>query len=59
MERRIKMYNKFEKARIIGARALQLRMGAPKLIKSKELYDTIKIAKKEFEKGVLKIGVKH
>jgi len=53
------MYNKFEKARIIGARALQLRMGAPKLIKSKELYDTIKIAKKEFEKGVLKIGVKH
>ncbi len=56
-------YTKFEKARIIGARALQLSMGAPMLIKlsKKELeeinYDVNKIAKMEFEKGVLPITV--
>ncbi len=53
------MFNKFEKARIIGARALQLRMGAPKLIKAEGTYDTLEIAKKEFEKGVLNMSVKH
>ncbi len=26
-------YNKFEKARLVGARALQLSMGAPPLVK--------------------------
>lgn len=49
-------YNRFERARIIGARALQLSMGAPPLIKTKD-SDPIKIAKAEFEKDVLPITV--
>lgn len=49
-------YNKYERARIIGARALQLSMGAPKLIKTKEI-DPIKIARQEFEKNVIPITV--
>lgn len=52
-------YTKYEVARIIGARALQLAMGAPLLIKKpKNLMDTVKIATLEFEKGVLPITVK-
>jgi DNA-directed RNA polymerase subunit K len=52
-------YTKYEKARIIGARALQLAMGAPLLIKRKETdIDTVRIAGEEFEKGVLPITVK-
>ena len=52
-------YNKFEKARIIGARALQIAMGAPLLIKrpARE-YDPINIAFLEFNKGVLPITVR-
>ncbi len=50
---------RFEKARIIGARALQISMGAPLLIKRpKELYDPVKIAMLEFEKDVLPITIK-
>ena len=49
---------KFEKARIIGARALQLSMGAPILIKRpKDLYNTVQIAKVELMSGVLPITV--
>jgi len=49
---------KFETARIIGARALQLSMGAPILIKRpKELYNTVQIAKEELASGVLPITV--
>jgi len=52
-------YTKFEIARIIGARALQLAMGAPILIKPpKEVYDTTEIARLEFEAGVLPITIK-
>ena len=57
-------YTKYEKARMIGSRALQIAMGAPFLIKltKKDLeaigYNTIEIAKLEFEKGVLPITVK-
>lgn len=55
---------KYEKARIIGARALQISMGAPFLVKldEKDLerirYNPIEIAKIEFEKGVIPITVK-
>jgi DNA-directed RNA polymerase subunit K/omega len=53
------LYTKYELARIIGARALQLSMGAPLLIKRpKELYDTAEIAKTEFETGVLPISIR-
>ena len=50
---------RFEKARIIGARALQLSMGAPSLIKSSgEVLDPILIAIRELEIGVIPITVK-
>ncbi len=55
---------KYERARLIGARALQLAMGAPMLVDMKEedlekiSYNPIEIAKAEFEKGVLPITVK-
>ncbi|MBS3119289.1 DNA-directed RNA polymerase subunit K [Candidatus Woesearchaeota archaeon] len=55
---------KYDRARIIGARALQLSMGAPFLIKlsKKELeelnYNTIAIAKREYKEGVIPITVK-
>ena len=52
-------YTRFEKARIIGARALQIDMGAPVLIGlPKDEIDPIKIAESEFEKGVIPITVK-
>ncbi|MGB9675218.1 MAG: DNA-directed RNA polymerase subunit K [Candidatus Nanoarchaeia archaeon] len=52
-------YTKYEIARIIGARALQLAMGAPLLIKRPEdLYDTTEIARLEFEAGVLPISIR-
>lgn len=51
-------YHRFEKARIIGARALQIKMGAPVLIKVKEDIPALEIAKLEFEKDVIPITVK-
>ena len=57
-------YTKYEKARLIGSRALQISMGAPFLIKlnPKQLeelgYNPIEIAKLEFDEGVLPITVK-
>lgn len=50
---------KFEKARIIGARSLQIAMGAPILIKRpKDMINPIKIAELEYENKVLPITVK-
>lgn len=52
--------NKFEIARILGARALQIRMGAPVLIdvpKDKFLRP-FDIAKMEFDNGVIPITVR-
>lgn len=57
-------YTKYEKARIIGARALQLAMGAPRLIKmtDKELevikYNPVQLAKMEFEQDILPITIR-
>lgn len=57
-------FSKYETARILGARALQIAMNAPLLIKlSKEdlekvKFDALKIAEIEFESGVLPISVK-
>ncbi|MCK5300219.1 MAG: DNA-directed RNA polymerase subunit K [Candidatus Aenigmarchaeota archaeon] len=48
---------RYEKARVIGARALQISMGAPVLIKSSDL-DPINLAKSEFNKDVIPIMVK-
>ncbi|MBU0456900.1 MAG: DNA-directed RNA polymerase subunit K [Nanoarchaeota archaeon] len=57
-------YTKYEKARMIGSRALQLSMGAPFLVKlsTEELkklrFDPIEIALREYEEGILPITVK-
>ncbi len=52
-------YTRFERARIVGARALQIDMGAPVLINlPKEEIDPIRIAESEFGKGVIPITVK-
>ncbi|MFH1420866.1 MAG: DNA-directed RNA polymerase subunit K [Candidatus Aenigmatarchaeota archaeon] len=45
---------RFEKTRIISARALQISMGAPILVKT-DLQDPKDITLLEFEKGVLPI----
>ena len=55
---------KYENARMIGSRALQIAMGAPFLIKLSEAelekigYNPIRIAQKELEAGVLPISIK-
>ena len=55
---------RYEKARMIGSRALQISQGARPLIEfsTKELeelkYNPIEIAKKEFEKGVIQMNIK-
>ena len=57
-------FSKYEKARMIGSRALQIGMGAPFLVKlgEKDLeainFNPVEIAKLEFEAGVLPITVK-
>jgi len=54
---------KYEKARIVGARAMQISMGAKILITLSEAdleklgYDPIAIARKEFEAGLIQIDV--
>ena len=54
---------KYEKARIIGARSMQISMGAPIMVKltPKRLeeirYDTLEIAKLEFAEGVMPIEI--
>ena len=57
---RIKLkYTRFEKARIIGARALQISMGAPSLIKiPKDTIFPIDIAMLEFKEDAIPITVK-
>ena len=53
-------YTRFEKARIIGARALQLSMGAPSILADipKGVMDPVDIAMLEYEQGAIPITVK-
>jgi DNA-directed RNA polymerase subunit K len=52
-------YTKFEKARIIGARALQISMGAPVLLElPKQMMDPVDIAILEFENDAIPITIK-
>jgi len=57
-------FTKYERARILGARALQLAMNAPLLLKitdedlAKINYDALKIAEIELDSGVLPISIK-
>jgi len=48
--------NRYERARVIGARALQISMDAPILIDTDD-FDSIRVAIKELEMGVLPITV--
>lgn len=56
-------FTKYEKTRILGARALQIAMNAPLLIKinqedlEKIRFDALKIAETEFNSGILPISV--
>jgi DNA-directed RNA polymerase subunit K len=49
---------RFEKARILGARALQLSMGAKPLVKVSGSIDTIDIATLELEGKILPLDVR-
>lgn len=57
-------YTKYEKARMLGSRALQISMGAPFLVEltpedlEKLKYNPLDIAKAEFEKGVIPIDIR-
>jgi len=60
---KLKLFSKYERARIIGARGLQISMDAPLLLDLDEEslnalnYDPLKIAEKELDSGVLPISV--
>jgi len=57
-------YTKYEHARIIGARALQLSQGAPFMIKLSEKdlekigFNPLEIAKMEYKEGLIPIDIK-
>ncbi len=59
-----RQFTKYEQARILGARALQVAMNAPLLIKinqedlEKIKFDALKIAEIEFKSNILPISVK-
>ncbi len=58
-------HTKYEEARIIGARALQIAQGAPFAgkISDKELekirFNPVEIAKMEYNQGIAPIKIKH
>lgn len=57
-------YTKYERARMIGSRALQISMGAPLMVElnpeelEKLKFNPIEIAKLEFEAGVIPLTIK-
>ena len=57
-------YTKYERARMLGARALQISMGAPFMVPLEEAYlvrikyNPVEIAKLEFEAGAIPMTVK-
>ncbi|MFB6174677.1 MAG: DNA-directed RNA polymerase subunit K [Candidatus Nanohalobium sp.] len=50
-------YTRYEKARILGARSLQIAMGAPAFVDTEDSEEPIKIAEKEMREGKLPITV--
>ncbi len=50
-------YTRYEKARIIGARSLQISMGAPVLVDDMNT-DSLYLAKMEYTLGITPITVK-
>ena len=53
----VENYTRYERARIIGARALQISMGAPVLLED-DSGEPIDIADRELEAGIIPITVK-
>ena len=59
-----KQFSKYETARILGARSLQIAMNAPLLIKIKQedlekiKFDALKIAETELNSNILPISIK-
>ena len=51
-------YTRFERARIVGARALQIAMGAPILVEDDGRLDPLGVAIEELKAGVIPITVK-
>lgn len=51
-------HTKFEEARIIAARALQISGGSPIFVEPNGIIDSVEIAKMEFDAGVCPITVK-
>lgn len=52
------LYTRFEKARILGARALQISLGAPLLESDlRGAIDPIVLATREFDAAILPINV--
>jgi DNA-directed RNA polymerase subunit K len=55
---KFKDLTKYEKARIIGARALQLAVGAPCLVKNAaNTINALELSKLEFEKNAIPLQV--
>jgi DNA-directed RNA polymerase subunit K len=55
---KFKDLTKYEKARLIGARALQLATGAPCLIKgAPNTINSLELAKLEFDKNAIPLSV--
>ena len=48
---------RFERARLLGARAIQISMGAKPLVEIKDSLDPIDIAYEELKAGVLPLDV--
>ncbi len=48
---------RFEAARLLGARSLQISLGAPVLIKT-NLEETSKVAREEFKENLIPITIK-
>jgi DNA-directed RNA polymerase subunit K len=57
-------YTKYEEARMVGARSLQIAMGAPFTLKISDLelakmrYNPVEIAKLEFRQGLIPMTIK-
>ncbi len=51
-------YTRYEKTRIISARALQISQGAQAMVKVPKETSPIEIAKLEWEKGLIPIDIK-
>jgi len=51
-------YTRYERARIVGARALQISMGAPVLVKEIKTVEPIEVALSELEQGMIPITVR-